>query len=434
MLVTEVWRTRPDGAIPTARYVDPAFAMLEHDRLWSRVWQIAGREEEIPEPGDVLEYEIGLVSILIVRASDGALHAMRNSCRHRGSKLVEGRAAAPGCLQCPYHGWRYALDGTLIEVVDPDDFGGALPDGLRLEPVRVDTFGGFVFVNLDADAEPLAEFLGPLPELLAPYRLDEMRIRLARTTVLPANWKAVIDAFNEGYHVQALHAQILPWTDDTSIAYEQFETHARYGRLPGARRALQPSPRLGIDPVDVDEGEILAGMVAGLGGAFLRDERAVVEELRRDGPPDGVSMLAAFQARRRELMTARGFDVSTFADDELTSAQDVFWFPNLVGPIYPGSAILFRVRPNGDDVQTAINDTWVLEWPDRSRPARAPRYETVDDWRTFEWDPVTRQDYDNLERVQAGMRSGANEYLFTNPRQESNVVHMHRVIDRYLFG
>ena len=111
-----------------------------------------------------------------------------------------------------------------------------------------------------------------------------MRLRSYRTTIIDANWKAVVDAFNEGYHVQGLHPQILPWTDDVSIAYEQFGRHAHYGRLPGARRELRPSPRLGLAPDDYDEGEILAGLVAGLGGAFLGEERAAVEELRAVGP------------------------------------------------------------------------------------------------------------------------------------------------------
>ena len=75
----------------------------------------------------------------------------------------------------------------------------------------------------------------------------------------------------------------------------------------------------------------------------------------------------------------------------------------------------------------------MLEWPDTTAAPREPRYELVEDWSAFDWDPVTRQDYDNLARVQAGMRSGANELTFTNPRQEANVVHMHRVIDRYRF-
>ncbi len=132
-----------------------------------------------------------------------------------------------------------------MHVPDREEFAG-LPDDLALRPVRVECWGGFVFVNMDPDAEPLLEFLDPLPALLAPYRFDELRFRGYRTTIIDANWKAVVDAFNESYHVQGLHEQILPWTDDTSIAYEQFERHAHYGRLPGARRELRPSPRLGL--------------------------------------------------------------------------------------------------------------------------------------------------------------------------------------------
>ena len=88
-----------------------------------------------------------------------------------------------------------------------------------------------------------------------------MRFRRYQSTVLPANWKVVVDAFNEAYHVQGTHPQILPWTDDVSIAYEQLGIHAHYGRLPEARRELKPSPRLGLGPGDYDEGEILAGLV-----------------------------------------------------------------------------------------------------------------------------------------------------------------------------
>src|SRR5262249_15440215 len=159
---------------------------------------------------------------------------------------------------------------------DAPEFG-PLPDDLRARPVRAECWGGFVFVNMDANAEPLRDFLDPLPALLAPYRMDEMRLRSYRTTVLPANWKAVVDASTERCHVQGLHPQIRPWTDDVSIEYEQFPIHSHYGRLPHARRRLQPSPRLGIAPEDVDEAAILAGLVAGLGGAFLKEERALVD-------------------------------------------------------------------------------------------------------------------------------------------------------------
>jgi hypothetical protein len=133
-----------------------------------------------------------------------------------------------------------------------------------------------------------------------------------------------------------------------------------------------------------------------------------------------------------ELMAARGFDVSGFHPDQMTSADDVYCFPNLVGPIYPGSAILFRARPNGRDPHSAIHDTWVLEWPAPGTTWRMPERRFFPDWRERDWGEITTQDYENLTRVQAGMRSRGFTGLRLNPRQESNLLHMHRVIDRYL--
>jgi nitrite reductase/ring-hydroxylating ferredoxin subunit len=422
---------RPDGFVPKARYTTSAFADLELERLWPRVWQIACRQEELAEPGAFVEYTIGDETIAVVRDNAGVIRAFFNACLHRGRALIGGCGVfADGHIRCPYHGWCYGLDGSLAQVPDREDFTN-LPSDLALRPVRADTWGGFVFVNIDPDAESLDEFLDPLPELLAPYHLDQMRLRSRLSTIIDANWKAVVDAFNEGYHVQGLHPQILPWTDDVSIAYEQFERHAHYGRLPGARRELRPSPRL--ERNDFDEGEILAGLVAGLGGAFLAEERAAVEELRTTGPPAGTTLLGAYQARRRELLEARGFDTSGLPLELMTSADDVYCFPNLVGPIYPASAILFRVRPYGRDPNRSIKDTWVLEWrPPDAEVAPPPPVRFFADWHERNWGEITEQDYDNLANVQRGMRSRGWTGARLNPRQEGNILHMHRVIDRYL--
>jgi nitrite reductase/ring-hydroxylating ferredoxin subunit len=428
----EGWPVRANGFVPKERYTSRAFADLEYERLWSKVWQIAGREEELAAPGDHIEYEIGDESVLVVRADDGAIRAFHNSCLHRGTRLAHGDGHFDdACIQCPYHGWQYALDGRLTRVVDREEFTN-LPDDLHLRVVRVETFGGFVFVNFDRDAAPLLEFLDPLPTLLAPYHLERMRLRSYRTTIIDANWKAVVDAFNEGYHVQGLHPQILPWTDDVSIAYESLGRHAHYGRLPGARRELRPSPRLGLAPGEYDEGEILAGLVAGLGGAFLGDERAAVEALRTVGPPEGRTLLEAYQELRLGLLRDRGVDVSGFTADQMTSADDVYWFPNLVGPIYPGSALLFRVRPHGHDPDRSIKDTWVLEWPADDAEWQMPTRRFVADWKERNWGTITEQDYTNLAEVQRGMKSSGCDGVWLNPRQEGNILEMHRVIDAYL--
>jgi phenylpropionate dioxygenase-like ring-hydroxylating dioxygenase large terminal subunit len=426
-------RVGEDGFVPKDRYLSSEFAQLEMERLWPRVWQIACREEEVPNAGDFVEYTIGDQSVLVVRDGDGSINAFHNACVHRGTALAEGGGTFVDCeVRCPYHGWRYALDGRVTHVVDAHEFEN-LPSNLRARPVRAESWGGFVFVNLDVDAVPLLDFLDPLPALLAPYRLEDMRFRSYRSTVIPANWKAVVDAFNEGYHVQGLHPQILPWTDDVSIEYEQFTTHAHYGRLPHARRKLQPSPRLGIADDDVDEVAILRGLVAGLGGAFLKDERALVDELAQAGLARG-EILPQYQQRRMQLLASRGFDVSGFETEQMTSADDVYWFPNVVGPIYPGSAILFRVRPDGLDPDRSIKDTWVLEWPRADAEPRPLVRAFHADWTERDWGEITMQDYENLGRVQRGMKSRGFDGLRCNPRQESNILHMHRVIDRYLFA
>ena len=170
--------------------------------------------------------------------------------------------------------------GTLVEVVDRDEFD-PIPPRTGLKAVQVERWGGFVWICLDPGAPPLLEFLDPLPTLLAPYHLDRLRLRTYLSTVLPANWKVAVDAFNEGYHVQGTHPQLLP-VDRRRQPRIRAAGHPRplraAARTPGA--SFGPSPRLGLAEGDYDEGEILETFVRGLGGLFYRDERALVEEIR----------------------------------------------------------------------------------------------------------------------------------------------------------
>jgi phenylpropionate dioxygenase-like ring-hydroxylating dioxygenase large terminal subunit len=424
---------RDDGVMPRARYTSPEFAAAEFERLWGRVWQVACREEEIAEPGDFCEYVIGDQSVLVVRDAGGRIGAFYNSCLHRGTRLAEGAGRFDeGSMRCRYHAWRYDLDGRLVDVVDRDEFD-SIPEGTCLTGVRIERWGGFVWVNLDPNASPLLDYLDPLPTLLAPYHLEQMRLRSYLSTVLPANWKVVVDAFNEGYHVQGTHPQLLPWTDDVNLSYEPLGIHAHYGRLPNARRELRPSPRLGLADGEWDEGKILVSFVEGLGGLFVKDERDMVDEILST-PMEGQSLLSRYQQGKRELLVRRGVPVDAFTDDQLTSADDVLFFPNMVGPIYPGSAIVFRVRPDGTNPDRAIKDTWFLEFPRPHSVDQAPSKSErrfYPDWTERDWGLITNQDYANMAHVQTGLKT-RGPGLRLNNRQEANVLHMHRMIDRYL--
>ena len=424
---------RDDGFVPKERYLSREFLDLEMDRLWPRVWQIVCREG-----GDPAARRLSRVHGRRPVDSRGAQRCLTSSLRITTHVCTAARASLPAAAISTTAGSSvdFTAGGTHSTasshvVVDREEFT-ALPDGLRLGEVRAERWGGFVFVNMDADAEPLLDFLDPLPTLLAPYHLDEMRLRGSLSTFIPANWKVVVDAFNEAYHVQGTHPQLLPWTDDVSIEYEQFATHAHYGRLPNARRELRPSPRLDIDTSTTStKARFSPGSCgASVARSSARRPRWSTSSAVADLPPG--ALLPTFQARRRELLAARGFDVSAFADEQLTSVDDVFVFPNVVGPIYPGSAIVFRMRPDGLDPDRSIKDTWVLEWPSPAHPPRVVEPRIYTDWTARDWGMVTNQDYANMVEVQTGMKSRGFRGSRLNPRQESNVLHMHRVIDRYL--
>ena len=230
--------------IPVSRYLDPAFAARETELLWPRVWQLACSVDHVRSPGDFYEYRLGQYSTLVVRGRDGVLRAFQNACRHRGSLLCEGSGGELGEIRCPFHRWTWDLEGQLREVPSRREFGVRNED-LPLLEVKVDTWGPMVFVNLDVDAEPLETFLAPVPHDSAWARLDEYQCTASASVPARCNWKTLIDAFSETYHVQGIHREMLPMCDDV---YGPQGVWERHGRL------IQPyglaSPRLRDRPDD----------------------------------------------------------------------------------------------------------------------------------------------------------------------------------------
>ncbi len=143
---------------PVEAFLSPEYAKAEADRLWAKVWQMAGRVEEIPEVGNFITYDIGDDSILIVRAAPDKIKAFHNVCPHRGRRLVDtpaGENRACGKRQrfvCGFHGWTYNLEGKNTFILDPQDWKGALTEErTSLAEVKVDTWGGWIFINMDPE-------------------------------------------------------------------------------------------------------------------------------------------------------------------------------------------------------------------------------------------------------------------------------------------
>lgn len=219
--------------LPAAHYRDPAFWAREQPAVFFAGWQFLGHEAEAREPGDYIAGEVAGRPVLAVRGADGLLRGFHNVCRHRAGPLVTDKTGrCGGELTCKYHGWRYALDGRLraatgfgaSEGFDPREFG--------LVPVRTEIWRGFIFVNVDGAAGPLAELVAPLEAMFAARGEPVTKATLRVSHEIACNWKTYVENYLEGYHIEAVHpalaAEVVPATYRVSmqgsVALHEVET------------------------------------------------------------------------------------------------------------------------------------------------------------------------------------------------------------------
>ena len=234
---------------PVEAFLSKDYLEAEKRLLWPKVWQMADRLEVIPNVGDFFTYDILDDSIIVVRTAPDEIRAFHNVCAHRGRQLIDvppGVNSATGnrrLFRCGFHGWTYDLKGSNTYILDPRDWAkrgeGLNPDCTSLTPVKVDTWGGWVFVNLDPNCEPLREFLGEVPRILDPFEFGKMRYKWRNWVVFDCNWKTGLEAFMEPYHVAGTHSQLLAYGD--YYAYSKaYGLHGVSGfdeRDPALRRA-----------------------------------------------------------------------------------------------------------------------------------------------------------------------------------------------------
>ena len=192
------------------RYYDADFFAMEAELLWPRVWQMACRLEEIPQPYDFVEYEILDQSIIVLRTDDMGVRAFQNSCRHRGVRVVEGRGTCENGFTCPFHGWCYGPDGKNTFVSRARTFSehNLDPDDINLVPVQCETWGGCAWINLDNDAPPLRQSIEPFATIFDAWKVESLRTEWWYACRLPVNWKLAEAAFMEQYHVVETHPQL----------------------------------------------------------------------------------------------------------------------------------------------------------------------------------------------------------------------------------
>jgi len=252
----EIEHALDDGwTLPAEWYSDPAVLERELEGIFTKAWQYVGWTDQVSDPGSFFASQAGHIPVAVVRGRDGMLRGFVNVCRHRGHVVVEGS----GCretLQCPYHAWTYDHDGTLRKAPRSDREPGFDPSHFSLLPVAVDTWGPFVFANPDADAPPLSDALGDIPEHVAASGVDLDRIRFHshHEWSQEVNWKVALENYLECYHCPTAHPGFSKVIDVDFDAYRLSLGPMSSSQLgPIRQSALEGRTKSAYDP----RGEIL---------------------------------------------------------------------------------------------------------------------------------------------------------------------------------
>ena len=414
--------------IPRDRYFSREFAALELEHVWKKCWQIAAREEEIPEVGDRVEYTVGTMSFIIIRSAPDRIKAFWNSCLHRGTRLCS-KFGAGDQIRCPFHAWSWNTDGSPRNLPGLWDFPELVREQMSLPEARCETWGGNVFINPDPDCGPLEDALGVLVEHFKDYDYANRWTAVHVRKKVRGNWKVSMEAFLEGWHLSETHPQAQAWNGDSSSQYDIWESDAAQVSRSVTPSAV-PSPEL---------------------GAAADARRAVIETIQSVTPPgvdlpdfDAVEPLdRAFAAEwRRGLLAAMtGRDCSGHSDTHMLDAVQYFMFPNFFPWLGEGAPLWYQFMPLGDNPNESIMDVRFL-MPLPANGQRPPAAERID--LDFDqsygahnagfglFDQVFDQDQSNVPLVQQGCRTGSPDTPFVNfgQYQESRLHAFHARLAR----
>jgi phenylpropionate dioxygenase-like ring-hydroxylating dioxygenase large terminal subunit len=460
--------------VPVERYTSRAYFELEKEKLWKRVWQVACHEDDLPNVGDYLPYDITDMSFLVVRTGEDEFKAYYNACLHRGRKLRERRGTGATELRCQYHGWTWSLEGKLLQVPCIWDFAGLKKEEQALPEVRVERWGRFIFINPDPNCEPLEAFLGDLSsnfEVL-PYERRYKQAHVAK--ILECNWKAAQEAFMEAYHVLATHPQILMGgMDDADTKFDVFGNYSRAIRCGALESTGMPeweilpedgTPRV-RHPLNgwvyerTDDGLVRVTTPKGATGLFTPWAEHVEGELgevslhlcRWVGGPelpagsDAVMSRAAINSRqsytemqREALRPIIPSIVDKIADIEFSSVY-LTLFPNF-HPWGSFNRIVYRFRPNGDNHEQSIMEVMYLgPIPENGeKPASPPIHWLAADepWTNApELGMLARvltQDDANLKYVQQGLHATSRKCIQFADYAETKIRHFHELLGKWV--
>jgi phenylpropionate dioxygenase-like ring-hydroxylating dioxygenase large terminal subunit len=424
------------------RYIDTSYMEQEWSSVWRTNWLLAGLESDVRKPGDFFVFDLGREQILVTRTSDGSVQGFYNVCQHRGNLLVAEERGNKANFRCAYHAWTYDIDGKLAIIPYEERFLEGVPSEEKgLKRVHTACWNGFVFINMAEDPISLAEFLGPVADILAPYRFDKMVLVEDQTCYLDCNWKAVVDNFSELYHVDFLHPQHKRMVDCCNDTVHLFENGHTGLAVPGAT----VSPRFPVPdmPTDIQSMQLISL------GLNPEDFKGRVLEVRK-----------AIQQQKRLVGKDKGMVYTAFSDDQLSDVWQYNLFPNVMFSFTPEHCWVLRPRPHPSDPNKCEFDKISLEMfadPEIAKDAtevKGPGHRQTkkqsafvpDDYQrperdSFDYSEVIAgtktmtdtidQDVELLANVQTGMNSAAFNSVFLN-EDEMRIQHFHNRMDQLI--
>jgi len=418
------------------------------------------RVEDLPNPGDWMTYDVADQSIIVLRKDDGTFKAFHNVCPHRGRQLVSVPDMLPGPTStttervhdvrgsnrknfiCGFHGWTYDLDGANTYILDPQDWHNKLtPEMTCLSQVKVDTWGGWIWINMDPESVSLKEWLGRPGEILEHFEIDKMRYKWRQWAIYNCNWKTAIEAFLEPYHIAGTHTQLLAYGDYYAASkqyglhsvslYDTREEKFKNSQASGTVRAGKGDDARVSTYELIRENYETVNFTAST-ETLVKAASRMVDELPEGSTP--AECIAHWMKSARADDAARGV-IWPEIPPEVQSESGLAWalWPNqniLHGVTFVGPG--YRVRPYGDDPDKCIFESYALE---RFPEGEEPETEWVYAEPTAEnWGPVLEQDFSNMQFVQKGMKSKGFRGPLPNPHQEQKVINLHRNLAEFMQG
>lgn len=431
-LTQESYEYRGSDPIPAERYTSEEFARLEREKMWPYVWQFAAREEDLPEPGDFVVYEMAGRSYLIVRQDDGSVRAMHNVCLHRGRKLRTEDGHADN-FTCPFHAFSWNKDGSFREAPCQWDFPHLQDRKMDLPDAEVAHWQGYIFIREESGGPSLEEFLAPLPDHFKRWRHDECVTVMRVAKEVAANWKVTMEAFMEAWHTIVTHPQLLPFTGDCNAAYWIWGDHVNVNLVP-----------FGVMSPHITESQ---------GEQWIVDEFIKYNGRSSDNydpeadpmaikVPEGKSAREALGDKMREVYTEQaGYSLMDATDAEVLDALVYNVFPNFApwGGYMPN--IVYRWFP-GKTPDTCVMEVRILARVKKGEPKPRGAEEvflTLDQ----KWTEATalaglgdvfEQDMDNLPYVQQGLHASKNGEVQLGNYQEIRIRQFQDTMMKYLDG